>query len=1156
LGEFFKLFICLSFLLFTSVFVYTQSNGVKTKRFTVSSDTLFLDSLTIIAGSVEVFWGDQILPPEDYFVELSRGTLLLKRSDLKGQSLLINYRTFPFSLSQAYFHKSDALIRPNPGIVYNPFKYRPGEGPPSNNMSLSGLDKSGSITRGVGFGNNSDVSVNSSMNLQVSGRLSDNLNVLAAINDENIPIQPDGNTQQLQDFDQVYVQVFNKDFKLTAGDFRLESQPGYFMRYIKRAQGISALGRFYIKPVPGDTTGPKMDMQISGAFSRGKFARNQIQGIEGNQGPYRLQGAENEPFIIILSGTERVYVDGRLLERGQENDYIINYNTAELSFTARQLITKDRRIVVEFQYTDQNYARSLVQFSDRLDYGKLKVQLQIYSEQDAKNQSLQQSLSDEQKNILRGVGDSLQRALAPGYSTAEFSENEVLYAMVDTLGYDSVFVYSVDPALAKWRVSFSKVGEGRGNYVLADILANGRVYKWVEPLGGVPQGTHAPVVLLYTPKQKQMFGLGLEYALSPRLMVSFDGALSNNDLNTFSEKDNSDNIGHAFRCDLVWKKPLNDVFRLHTAAGFERWDKHFTELERVRSVEFYRDWNLQETQLVDDQHISKAELGLDINEKGAVVYQLNSFISGREMEGYMQSLKGNYQQSGFILHFDGSLLNSSGTQSNSSFDRHRAYASQKVWKWRIGYEDYRENNLRRDAMADTLLREAYSFWERELFWESADSQRFYYRVFGGNRHDFAAAENDLQLATYAEQFGFLYDLFRGAAFNLKGKSTYRTLRIQRQDLTPATPDENILSRIEYSLRVLKSAVTANAFYEIGSGLEARKEYSYVEVPAGQGVYTWRDYNDNGIKELNEFEVAAFQDEAEYIRIFITTNEYVKGYNLQFSQALTLSPERIWYGRRGWRKVITAFSNQSVYRVDRKTGSADIDARFNPLPVGFNDSQLVALNASLRNTFYFQRTHPVFGADWTYQDINGRTLLTNGYETRRNEFHMIHARLNFLRMFTLEAEAKQGIKRSDADFAINRDFTIDYQEAEPKLSFQPGAVFRITMLYGYKIKENRPELGSEKAEQHKAGLEIKLNQVGKGSLTSDVNFIQISYNTDANTAIAFEMLDALLPGNNATWNVGYQRTLGNNLQLNLSYNGRKSETADAIHAGSVRMRAFF
>ena len=68
-----------------------------------------------------------------------------------------------------------------------------------------------------------------------------------------------------------------------------------------------------------------------------------------------------------------------------------------------------------------------------------------------------------------------------------------------------------------------------------------------------------------------------------------------------------------------------------------------------------------------------------------------------------------------------------------------------------------------------------------------------------------------------------------------------------------------------------------------------------------------------------------------------------------------------------------------------------------------------------------------------------------------------------------------------------------------------------------------------------------------------DLINIRYNADANTALAYEMLEALKTGKNATWNVSYQRELGNNLQLSIIYNGRQSPGAKTVHIGSIQLR---
>jgi len=1130
--------------------------------FQINSDTINLDSLSLIPGTLKLLDDKgKVIDPSNYSLNALKSELIWKKdSPYRGQKIQAEYKTYPFNFYQDYYHKDAAKIQDEISITSNPFRYT---AVPRNNddiFELGGVEKSGSISRGLGFGNNRDLSVSSSMNLQLNGKIADNLYVMAAISDENVPIQPEGNTQQLQDFDKVFIQIYNNRARLIAGDYMVKSQNSYFMKYMKKAQGISGYSRFYLgKNVKDTAKAAKMDVQLSGALSRGKFSRNIIQGVEGNQGPYRLRGEENESYIIILSGTERVYVDGKLLTRGQDNDYIINYNTAEISFTAKQIVTKDKRIIVEFQYSDQNYTRSVVQFSDYYQYKKLQLYFNLYSEQDAKNQSLQQDLSDEQKAILAGVGDSLNQAVSSGARPVEFNENEVLYKFIDTLGYDSVLVYSTNPDSANYRVTFSEVGQGNGNYILLNTVANGRVYAWVAPSPtGIKQGDFAPVTLLFAPKQKQMISLGGNYKFNKTSTLKFETAISNNDINTFSDKDKNDDIGYSGK--INWNNQIdlnkNGKWALVPEVGYERWSKYFTEIERVRTVEFYRDWNLRDVKLTDDQNIANAALSLKKGKKGALKYQWNGFYSGKEYNANKHEIYVDWKGKGLFVDIDGYLLESTGTLSKTQFIRHRSLIQQRLWLFNVGYRDDREDNQISDQLGDTLSAATYRFWEREFFVKSLDSNALQYKVFYNQRDDEKVRGNKVVPVTYGESVGVSFDWKKNRTIQLASKTTYRTLDIKDSSLTSQKKDNNLLSRLEYTLRLFKGAITASSFYEIGSGLEAGREFQFIQVPSGQGEYTWIDYNENGIKEINEFEIAVFDDQKDYIKISILTDNYVKVFTNQFNQTIMINPSRIWRKEKGIKKFMSKFSDQFAYRISRKTQSENNDARFNPLPNAGLDTALLTLSSSLRNTVYFNRTHPVFGLDWTYQDIKGRVFLTNGFESRSNVFHNSRARVNFGRILLTELDGKYGTKFSQADYATSRDYSIEYFSIQPKLTFQKGVGLRVSVLYKYEQKENSSDLGSELGESHKLGLETKINKVGKGSFVAEANLINISYNGLANSSLAYEMLEGLLPGVNATWQISYQRNIGKYLQLDLSYGGRQSEESKTVHTGSMRVRAYF
>ncbi len=1180
-------------MLFFCVNGYAQyiSNS-HTKHLIISGDTSQLDTLSLVPGSIKITTGNGIvLDTSFYKINYAEGLLILNRSrfvknNIVADSLNISYKTFPYLFSAEVKHKDLSRIKPDLFGNVNPFSYTI-ESKSDDIFKMEGLNKSGSISRGISFGNNQDMVVNSNLNLQLSGHLSNNIDILLAATDNNIPIQPEGNTQQLQEFDKVFIQLSNAQSKLIAGDFQLMRPNSYFMNFHKKAQGLSFSTELKTNPKnslkKGESNSAKgkgiYKTSLSAAVSRGKFARNQIQGVESNQGPYRLRGAENEPFIIVLSGTEKVYIDGRLMDRGQENDYVIDYNTSEITFTAKQLITKDKRIVVEFQYSDKNYARSLVHFGNDFEKDKLKLHLNIYSEQDSKNQPLQQDLTPEQKKILADIGDTLSLAVTPSFDSVAFSNNEVLYQKKDTIigaqAY-TIFIYSTNSDSANYRVAFSNVGQGRGDYKQIASSANGKVFQWNVPVAGIKQGNYDAVILLITPKQKQMITAGVDYAFSKNSKLSIEAAGNNNDINTFSSEDSKDDIGYGLKINFDNTKQLGSrqepttnnqqpttdsasrPLTLLTNLNYEYVQKYFSPIERYRSIEFERDWNRLNIGLIDDQHILGASVQLAKKGTGSIGYKFNALLEGNNYNANRQSAHLDFQQKGFNANYAGSLLSSLST-INTDFYRHKSGVSQKI-KWvRVGFKDEFEKNKFTLTKKDSLLSNSYQFWEWQGYAQNSDTTKNRYGLYYKQRRDYAVKNiigaTNLNQSAYAENYGAFFETMQNPNSQLKINAAYRILKTDSV-LTSQKPDNSLVSRIEYSFRLWKGLLYSNSFYEIGSGLEVKKQFSYIEVAAGQGVYTWIDYNSNGIKELNEFEVAAFSNTATYIKIFTPSLDYIKVYNNQFSEMLMLKPAALWASRTGIRKFISRFANQSAYRIDRKSTENKTEDAYNPFLAKTNDSSLITLNSSFRNTLFINQQNSVFGLDLTYQDVRNKILLVNGFDTRQNSYKEARLRWNISQQFWWDLSYKDGKKISRSEYFGTRDFSIVYYEAAPKLNYQPNTAFRATASFKYTDKKNHVEFGAQRAILQDYGMEIKYNILQKGSLNVKANFIQINFNGTQNTSLAFEMMDALQKGKNITWGLIYQRNLTNNLQLSLSYDGRKSEGSNTVHTGGAQVRAYF
>lgn len=1130
-------------ILASNVLIAQEESGMRRRVIDPGTDSLLLDTLLVLPSTIRA---GARKANEGFTFNAATG--VLKLTPPPNDTLVIEYTTIALRRLTTLANKDTLMIRTGEVAGYSP--YIIGRDLfPDTRFEQGELVKAGSISRGVAFGNSQDLAVNSNLNLQLSGKITDRYRVLASVTDDNIPIQPDGNTRQLQDFDQVYIKVYDDNTTLTAGDFQITHNETYFMQYVKRARGGT------VETVWGDSLN-RFGATASAAISKGKFARNVINGVEGNQGPYRLIGAENERFIIIMAGTERVFIDGRLLERGQEYDYVIDYNTAELVFTPKNLITKDRRIVVEFQYSDRNYARALLQGGATGQQGKIDWFVHAVSEQDSKNQPLQQELTAEDRFFLSTVGNDINNAVQPSLDSVAFSDSRVLYALVDSLGYDSVLVYSNDPERARWSAVFSLVGGGNGDYVEDGFTANGRIYRWVAPdtvnNAIVRRGDHAPVRQLVTPKRRAMLSAGARINFSENHMLSVETAFTSRDENTFSDEVTT---GTGVRTEYAIRKPIRK--ESETRVGLRLYQEftsvNFSEIERFRSVEFDRDWNVRGLDIGGDQHIAGAVVVLERTRALLAEAGASTFRSGADFSGVRANGLVRYNEKERRIDWRGSYTESTGLRT-TEFMRQNTSIAWPVGPLLVGFKDDFEWN--RFYLADTLAASSYRFHEWQTWVGSQEEKRFTWRTFYGQRTDRFPQGGLLALANDAQEYGVEggYRTEKNARF--KWNIRRRTLNIVDSTLTSDRPEETLLGRLEAGGDLFKGLFNGQLFYETGSGLEQARQFIYIEVPAGQGTHIWVDYNGDGVKDLNEFEVAAFQYEANYIRSFVPSDQYVRTYTNQFSSNIQFQPARRWSNAQGFKRFVARFSDVASARLDRKTTRDRGFDRLNPLESNFADTSLLSLGSTFRNTLSFNRTDPGFGLEYTVQDVKNRILLANGFEARGDAYHELRVRKRLAPKVTGIVQMRSGVRGAASDFLTGRNFNITANGTEPEVQWQPNNTFRLTVKGRYIDKVNDEDLGGETARIADFGLQARFSDPGKGLIEVQANVLDIAYDGESNNTLAFEMLESLAPGTNGTWTVTVQRSISRNLQLNVLYNGRTSPDRPVIHVGSVQLRATF
>ena len=1102
------------------------SSDFRTKKFMVSKDTIKFDSVPINPQNFKVLAGQKILYPTEYEIFYNEALLIISAEEY--QEITIEYFRFPAFITKTYSPFDKKFIVPNnsnTGQLYSLTTNKK-----ATELKLfDGLKTSGYINRGITSGNNQSTVANSSMDINIEGKLSDKVAIRANIFDTNIPLQENGYSQSITDFDRIFIELYSKDWRVKAGDISLKNESSYFLAFEKQVSGLEVAASI--------NTNTKI--AASGAIVRGQFSSYDFVGIEANQGPYKIFGPNNEPNFVIIAGSEKVFVNGSKITKGINEDYLIDYNIGEVRFNTTFPITNDMRIRVEFQFSNRNYTRFISY--EKAEYKTNNVELSgyFYNENDVKNQPIQVSLTAAQKQILANAGNNTNLMVGESAYPDVFDANRILYKKVQS-GTNDYFEYSTNENDNLFTVTFSNVNNNEGDYILSETFANGNVFVYV----GANLGNYQPITQLIAPTKLQVAVLNSSYKPSKKTTILTEVAFSNNDQNLFSTIDNNQNKGIATK--LAWKQTLLDKkWKLLSDVNYLFIHKNFNTIQRFQSVEFNRDWNLNNP--TGNQQQIGIDLSLQKSEDTFLNYSFQQLQFSDNFKGEKHLITSNLQLKNTSFYTNSSFLSNNSEIQDNTFLRVKAGIEHHFLKsWFGGFLNIESNNGVIKQTQEAILTN-HQFKEYEGYIGLGDSTKVFAKVGFNYRDNDSIRTNTFTEINNRKTYYLDAKIIQTERTNLSLFANYRETENAFSENQKA-----LNSKIIYNQRFLKNFITLGTSYETSSGNVAQQDFVYVEVEAGQGFYTWIDYNDNGIQEFDEFEVAEFQDQANFLRVPLPNLQFIATQSAKINQSITLNANQ-WSNKTGLKKVLSHFYNQfflsSRNELERARNS------FNLNPFNMSKDQQISVNFTIKNSLYFNRGLQNFSATYTYAKAENKQQYSIGSQDTDTNYQQIDFQHKVGKFWLIDLQGKLSENKLETENFNNRNYEIDVIAFQPKISYVLNNDNRFAAFYHMKNKENTLA-EFEKLKQQKIGIEYFYT--GKSTSQFNANFTTFfnDFSGNPNSPVGYQMLEGLQEGTNYTWTFLWNKKLNSFLNVTLNYKGRKSLNSKTIHTGTINLKAVF
>ena len=447
----------------------------------------FLTGRPLLCDSVGVYASDSNFPDGlTCILQRDPGRVTFSRAIAPGDTISVLFAALPFSLRSSYEAAATAPAAdrsPVVGATVTRGRSRLDEIPPPFKLQLTGAK-----TFGISVDSRHETRTEQGLQLGINGRLTPGVTLVAAVSDRySDRLSSGASAARLDNLDDFYFSVTSPRANVRLGQLEYQtfsSTPGLS----RRLSGIELGGSTKHHTV-----------SAGGGKLAGLVRQIEFFPQPGRQGPYPLTGGQHP----VVPQSERVYLDGHVLERGADRDYTIDYFTGEVSFGPRVVLSERTRVAVAFEETAHTYIRraafSQLQ-SSTLD-GRFANEMGLEWEGDDPNAGVGFDLSPADRDSLgQMTGAQLRR------SGAEFvGAGKGEYLAQDSLG-QTVFVY-VGPQNGDNHVRFEFVGAGKGSY----IHLGGGAYGFA----GSDRGDFDPTIRIIAPEAHFLATNRLRMAQTP-----------------------------------------------------------------------------------------------------------------------------------------------------------------------------------------------------------------------------------------------------------------------------------------------------------------------------------------------------------------------------------------------------------------------------------------------------------------------------------------------------------------------------------------------------------------------------------------------------------------------------------------------------------------